>query len=153
MIQLVDQTTFGNPLGNCFAACVASLLGLPVKEVPNFCYLYEDAEWYDEFLKWLKPRGWAALTQEFGADPEGLFAWIDRCAPGIPYIAGGPTSRGMHCVLYLGRVLLHDPNPHARKSDRVGLDSVHDATFLLPDFGVQALLALRAEVTRTLNES
>jgi hypothetical protein len=32
----VDQTTFGHPGGNCFSACVASLLELPIEEVPYF---------------------------------------------------------------------------------------------------------------------
>jgi hypothetical protein len=30
----IDQTIFGFPDGNCFAACIASLLELPIEEVP-----------------------------------------------------------------------------------------------------------------------
>jgi len=143
MLTKVDQNTFGVPRGNCFAACVASLLGLKLRPpheigphdselyVPNFCYLYEDTQWYDEFIKWLKPRGYAPLTQEFPGDSAGFFAWVRRSAAHIPYIAGGPTSRGPHCCVYIGDSLWHDPNPrHGRK----GLDEVENATFLLPDF-------------------
>ncbi len=32
----VDQTTFGHPGGNCFSACVASLLEMSVDQVPYF---------------------------------------------------------------------------------------------------------------------
>lgn len=141
MLTKVDQTTFGVPHGNCFAACVASLLGLKVRSaietvdteihVPNFCYLYEDHEWYDKFLEWLKPRGYAALTQEFPGDSESFFAWVRRCAPAIPWIAGGPTPRGPHCCVYVGDTLWHDPNP---RHGRSGLIDVENATFLLPDF-------------------
>jgi hypothetical protein len=34
-MKSVDQTTFG-PNGNCFSACVASLLELPIDAVPFF---------------------------------------------------------------------------------------------------------------------
>lgn len=131
MLTRVDQTTFGTPRGNCFAACVASILGLDVADVPNFCYLYEDVEWYEKFLEWLKPRGFGALTQQFPGDPDPFFAWAARCAPSIPWIAGGSTERGLHCTVYVGTELWHDPNPHF---GRRGLDEVHDATFLLTDF-------------------
>lgn len=32
----IDQTTFGVPGGNCFSACVASLLELSIDDVPYF---------------------------------------------------------------------------------------------------------------------
>ena len=50
----VDQTRFGSPDGNCFAACVASLLEIPLEEAPNLMNL---DEWYRAFEVWLRPRG------------------------------------------------------------------------------------------------
>jgi len=34
-MNLIDQTTFGEE-GNCFAACVATVLGMRLEEVPDF---------------------------------------------------------------------------------------------------------------------
>lgn len=149
MLTRVDQTTFGIPRGNCFAACVASILGLDVPVpgstvistcdcVPNFCYLYEDTEWYEKFLEWLKPRGLAALTNEFPGDPEGFLTWVRRCAPAVPWIANGATDRGPHCCVYVGGTLWHDPNP---RHGRTGLDAVEGSTFILTDFGAASVLA------------
>lgn len=146
MLTKIDQNTFGVPRGNCFAACVASILGLKLRSptdvspepfmdffVPNFCYLYEDVEWYDRFIEWLKPRGFGALTQEFPGDPDPFFDWVHRCAATVPWIAGGSTQRGPHCCVYVGDSLWHDPNP---RHGRSGLAAVESATFLLPDFGI-----------------
>ncbi len=121
-----DQTTFGIGTGNCFAACVATLLGLPITEVPNFCCDYSDEEWYMEFVKWLKPRGLAPLTIPMSTGQFAHFKWAAVCAPKIPWIAGGQCSRGPHCVVYVGPQLLHDPNP-----TREGLTKVEDATYIL----------------------
>lgn len=41
----VDQTTFGFPGGNCFSACIASLLEMPLDDVPYFMH----GDWYDAF--------------------------------------------------------------------------------------------------------
>lgn len=129
-MKTVDQTVFGDGKGNCFAACVATILELNIESVPNFCALYPEADgtWYREFINWLAPRGLAPLTQQFPGDPDNFMRWVEKCAPKIPWIAGGPTDRGLHCCVYVGPELFHDPNPnHGRK----GLDAVDDATFLL----------------------
>lgn len=128
----VDQTVFGEGKGNCFAACVASILEIPLEEVPNFCGLHPepDGTWYREFLRWLSERGLAAMTQQFPGDPDSFMSWVRTCAPNIPWIAGGPTDRGLHCCVYVGDRLAHDPNPN---HDRKGLDTVDDATFILSE--------------------
>lgn len=124
----IDQTVFGVGKGNCFSACVATILELDLDSVPNFSALYTDETWYLEFVKWLAPRGLAPLTQQFPGDPDSFMSWVRTCAPKVPWIAGGPTDRGMHCCVYLGDQLLHDPNSmHGRK----GLDEVEMATFIL----------------------
>lgn len=126
----VDQTVYGVGTGNCFAACVASILAIELDYVPNFCALYTDDTWYNEFIKWTHARGLAPLTQMFPGDPDNFMSWVRKCAPRIPWIAGGPTERGMHCCVYIGDQLAHDPNPlHGRN----GLDDVEQATFLLTE--------------------
>lgn len=48
----VEQTKLTYPDGNCFAACVATLLELPLEAVPDF----KGDGWYDAWLEWLKLR-------------------------------------------------------------------------------------------------
>ena len=50
-----DQTIFEEGKGNCFAACVASILEIPVSEVVHFSD-GECAEWRDVVNEWLSSR-------------------------------------------------------------------------------------------------
>lgn len=126
----VDQTLFGVGVGDCFAACVASLLGLPLSAVPNFCAEHGEGDWYEHFSKWLNERGFAPLTFSLPTEAmlEAHIEWAKKFAPSIPWIAGGDTSRGKHAVVFVGSELAHDPNPNF---GRVGLTRIEDATFLL----------------------
>jgi hypothetical protein len=93
----VKQDKFGNHHGNCFAACVASLLELPLGSVPNFCVLsnYEslgESEWFDAFLWWLGELGWSYVE---------LYASYKEMANGQLCILTGKSPRGdfKHCVV------------------------------------------------------
>ena len=58
----VYQTAFGGPdsptPGDCFRACVASILELPIDEVPHFCAA---EEWIPPLQAWFRERGWMPL--------------------------------------------------------------------------------------------
>jgi hypothetical protein len=122
----IDQTTFGIPEGNCFSACVASLLHLPIAEVPNFCKAgYENPDrqgpddWPRNFIRWLQARGFFPVFAK-GTPPYefyGNFFWI----------AGGTSPRGPHAVVMYGDRMVHDPHP-----SRVGIEEVEDWTILVP---------------------
>jgi hypothetical protein len=59
----VEQTCFDLKNGNCFAACIASILELPLEEVPNFCGEGFDAPtWFVDFSKWAEERGLAVVS-------------------------------------------------------------------------------------------
>lgn len=119
-----DQTTFGHPGGNCFSACVASLLELPIDVVP---YFMEPKDWFSGFLDWLRPRGWWAFATTLVA---GGKAWYPDCY----YIMGGKSPRGDHAVVARGGEIVHDPHP-----SRVGLVAREDAIILIPlDPGARA---------------
>lgn len=112
----VGQTTFGHPGGNCFSACVASLLELPIDDVPYFM-AGDGAEWFDRLAEWLKPRGLYPLLFKWSADwPKTGFG-----------ILGGKSSRGDHAVVGYGREVVHDPHP-----SREGLLAIEDVTILVP---------------------
>jgi hypothetical protein len=127
-VQLIDQTIFGEAVGNCLAACVATLLELPLTDVPNFCAEHGDG-WFPHFCRWLQERDHAALYQRFNtaADVQAHLDHAREFAPNVPWIAGGLSRRGPHACIYLGDRLLHDPFPHGR----TGLHRIEDAVFLV----------------------
>ncbi len=94
----VDQTTYGPNDGNCFSACLASILEIPLAEVPLFLGAY-----WDDFLPWLADRGLSA----------SIYRSTDYVPPGFS-IAGGRSKRfagRMHaCIAYDG-IVVHDPHP------------------------------------------
>lgn len=111
----VDQTTFGQPGGNCFSACVASLLHLTIGDVP---YFMGASDWVEEFANWLSPRWLYPVTircQSGDWRPRGF------------YILGGESPRGSHAVVALHGRIVHDPHP-----SRDGLIRIEDATMLVP---------------------
>jgi hypothetical protein len=111
-VKPVDQTTFGAPGGNCFSACVASLLELPIEEVPYFM----TDEFPGNFTKWLELRGLYFLRFKYVFMPPGF------------YIMGGLGARGMpHSVVMSGSLLVHDPHP-----SRAGLVRLEEITVLVP---------------------
>lgn len=109
----VDQTIFGAPNGNCFAACVASILELPLEDVPNFCA--RDG-WFLALRDWLKPHG--LFPMAFDDVNDETFEYIGDALS----IVSGPAARGhLHACVYRGAELLHDPHP-----SRAGLISFKD---------------------------
>lgn len=105
----VYQTTFGEPNGNCFAACVASLLEIPIEQVPEF--MHKDGKlnwnWYDEFRDWLLQYGYTPLMLN-NDDP----GWI-TALKGAHYLMGVKGSHGrMHSVIGFNGEVVHDPYKH-----------------------------------------
>jgi hypothetical protein len=118
----VDQTTFGVPGGNCFSACVASLLELPIGAVPYF--MHHGDGWWDAFLAWLAPRGLDALCFELPASGDAA-VWYPR---GFHVLSGkSPRGDHTHSVVARGRDVVHDPHP-----DRTGVETRHDVVVLVP---------------------
>jgi hypothetical protein len=97
----VYQTVFSPPLGNCVQACVASILELPLEQVPNF--MLADDLWREAFDEFLEPYGLYTMTT-YVTDvwkPEGY------------HLICGPSPRGdyWHAIVgYKGKAV-HDPYP------------------------------------------
>ena len=138
----IDQTILGDdPIrhGNCFAACVATALGKPLKDIPHF------VEWGQQFHNGKvhdqddadRKHWWAMFlgyTFALGLMPEKRDT-IDDSEPGEILFVAGLSPRGiMHQVLYRDGQLWHDPHP-----SRAGLASIdEDEIFSLrpvPDAG------------------
>lgn len=112
----IDQTTFGHPGGNCFSACVASLLEIEIEAVPYFMGVQD---WVPGFAKWLERYGYYPVFVSQ--------APTDDWHPKGFYILGGQSPRGPHAVVARGLEVVHDPHP-----SRDGLSKIEDCTLLVP---------------------
>lgn len=109
----VDQTKFGRGEGNCFAACIASILEVPLEALPNING-YSDDEW------WTKTQRWVEENSDYSYIEVNITS-LEEANPifGSSYwIATGKSPRGdfRHAVVYLRGKMVHDPHP-----DRKGL--------------------------------
>lgn len=119
----VDQTTFGGkdaPLeqqGNCFQACVATVLQMPLEEAFDARQDADD-KWFDEFVKWLEQYGlgciWIETTLEKPA-PCSAFRGIHIAECMSKTLYQGEN----HVVVINDGLLFHDPNPHAKEQGNI----------------------------------
>lgn len=140
--EWVDQRVMHDPphsQGDCMAACVASVLGLPPEVVPNIAAICgdDDSKAWDYFGGWLRERGCGFMV--FNAPKDWRFTTMPT---GLVCIAGGASPRGAaqgHAVVWeidkTGGRMLHDPHP-----SRAGLvGSPTEFYVLLPlDLGTTA---------------
>ena len=97
----VTQTIFTAPGGDCMAACVASILDLPLDAVPN--PQGEDSAWFLEWVAFLAPYNLSILTFLDGGD------WIPR---GYSILCGkSPRGDWNHAVVCFDGEMVHDPHP------------------------------------------
>lgn len=117
----VDQTLFGGKEGNCYAACLASLLELSIDDVPNFCA--HPGNWLGRAEEWTRKNH--GLTM-LGFRPKGEGAFY--CIPAVYHIMAGKSPRGLdHAVVAFQGQMVHDPHP-----SRDGLVSAREYEFLFP---------------------
>ena len=110
----IKQTWLGgldapkNGDGNCFQACVASILEIPLEGSFNHG-LFSDGEWFEKFNEWLVQYGLASIFIECSSDnPLG-----STKLRGI-HIAEMETAESLlkHAVVIDGDKILHDPMPY-----------------------------------------
>lgn len=110
----VDMLVLNDPengkVGDCFRACLASLLEVSAEEVPHF--LHDDCSikiFYERIADFLKPRGLKFIE---------LWSYDKEWHPNVEYhTIHGDTTRGTyHAVVGKNGVVVHDPHP-----SRVGL--------------------------------
>lgn len=115
----VDQTQFAGEGagGNCVQASLASILNLPLSDVPHFLEIANTPqEWEFAFEDWLAERGIGFVRRE------GEYIWDGY------YLASGPSPRGVsHMVVYHDGNLVHDPHP-----SRAGINAVSRIYVLAP---------------------
>lgn len=138
----VDQTTFGTKRwphlpGNCLSACVASILDMPIENVPLFVEKGDpvDGIWPERLERWLAGRGLGALILPKSvvlAPPLGFYI-----------LYGRSVKNHEHAVVAKGNSIAHDPHP-----SRTGLAQV-DCVILITSAGSPS----REEIDRAINEN
>lgn len=117
IMKPAHQTKFGYPDGNCHAAALASVLEIPLKEIPDFGV---DDDWYDRFARYMISRH-ALQPLDFILPDDGVHdLWI----PQGYHLINGTSERGLlHSVVgFMGEVEF-DPHP-----DNTGLKTVDSYT-------------------------
>ena len=99
----VNQTVRGK-LGNCFAACVASILELPIESLPDHFVDEEgnaDDHWVDLWVDFLRPYGLGIIYADamFSRQPQG-YAIAEMAVKDHPW---------NHAVVCLNGEVVHDP--------------------------------------------
>lgn len=121
----VDQTKFGNE-GNCFAACIASILEIPLQEVPDLAAAMQAKKNFRRILAdWLHLRGLTYVELEIGKPNWSMGDWN----PPTYHIIGGDSPRGVeggHAVVGYAGTMVHDPHP-----SRAGVSKVTDWSFFI----------------------
>lgn len=103
----VPQSRFGAE-GDCFDACLATLLDMPLNRVN---YFRGEDTWYADLQVWLAPMGLAYVEVDC-AKSNPLY----RFPLPVLAIAGGPSSRGYQHAIVVElrgweRKMIHDPHP------------------------------------------
>ena len=103
MTKPVNQTKFGKFEGNCLAACLASIFGIGIEDVPDFGL---DTLWYTRFEKW--------MIEIFSLQPVDLdIANLADWKPKGYHLISGKSPRGDydHCIVGKNGRPVHDPYP------------------------------------------
>jgi hypothetical protein len=110
----VDQTRFGNPGGNCFQAALASILELPLEEVPDFCNENWDGDWASDLNEWLSARGLLCVCFDVKEMDADWITWMtDKCYC-LASVISAITEGATHAVVYYKGCVVHDPHPSRR---------------------------------------
>jgi hypothetical protein len=120
----VDMRQLGER-GDCMRACLASILDLPLDDVPDFVNEGDPAFWFGRAQSWLRPQGKRMVWVDPSIAP---FVNVDEA---VLHIKVGFANRASialnetHAVVGLGETIVHDPHP-----SRAGLAEVREFFFL-----------------------
>lgn len=133
----VKQTIFDSINGNCFGACLASLLEIPLDDVPNFGAPGEKEYTTKNLNEFLQQHGYFHVSVGIKSILNRPDAALIKHYRGY-YIMIGHSHRGdwNHAIIYRGSKLVFDPMPdvgykHGLKGTVFGAKH-YEATFLVP---------------------
>lgn len=110
----VDQLYIHDPengvIGDCMHACLASILEIPITDVPDFRVHFEkesSCDWWNAIIDWLDSLGYEIYPLPSEE--------INNLPPSWYYIASGPTKRFggkiLHVCIGQDGKIVHDPHP------------------------------------------
>ena len=113
----ITQTVLTAPGGDCFPACLASILEMNLADVPNF----QGSDWQRRYHDWLQPLGLAMITAGLPHEDD-LRNWPEIVLPGYTILAiDSPRFPGFfHAVVALDGQVVWDPHPAAKAEDFLG---------------------------------
>jgi len=103
----IEAPTDGH--GNCFQACVASVLEIPIEGAFNHG-VFSDEKWFGEFNTWLKQYKLACIFIECSEEKPLHSPPIY----GIHIAEMIPKSGTRHAVVIDGDKVVHDPYPNSK---------------------------------------
>lgn len=115
-ISKVYQTEFGEGNGNCWSACIASMLKMKLEDVPNFCLNVNT--WWKDTQEWMMNRGMFLIEMEINNDS----LYVSDVPDGIHCIMSGKSPRGDFHHSVIGR--------HNKGTFYYKFDPHPDGTFL-----------------------
>ncbi|MDB5541901.1 MAG: Bcep22 3 [Devosia sp.] len=97
--------------GDCYRACLASILELQTAQVPHFIQdRATKPEWRDDERAWLSARGLQPIIMVLKLPLPTILECLGPMNPGVHYIVGGMGANGMpHAVVACGASIVHDP--------------------------------------------
>lgn len=139
---------------DCYQACVATLLGLQLADVPNFMRQaaahpsakgWRVPEIHKLVREWARPRGLAPLFLSSTFPLQALLDKMEADNPGVPFILGGLSRFGTgHAVIVHRGRIVHEPTPGYGPEDGGVVapqpDGAFEVTFFvtLPPWAVSA---------------
>jgi len=115
--MLVEHDPGNGMYGDCFRACIASLLDYDDPEnVPHVFKDYRSGDGerlLDQMRAWLKENhGLDHISFPFQSQSlDDMLQWMKEMIGDTPCILLGRSKRSNHCVLVCDGVIVHDPNP------------------------------------------
>ena len=100
--------------GDCFRASIASILELPIEEVPHFLHDGNQELWLERFTAFLNPLGYFMMSiPAANWDFEG---WMNesKIKGDIYHLISDQSPRfenELHCVVGRNGAVIHDPHP------------------------------------------
>lgn len=154
MIPVFQTRYASETFGNCFEACLASILELPLSAIPDRAALVDHDAWadrlatvrrqggdvgsvelsaeYDEgedlLREWLRARGLAWVQLDVREERQWLEYAADIALRWIAHTRHGDRAETSHATVWLGEECVHNPT---RGASGEGLGHVYAATLLV----------------------
>lgn len=129
----VDQDRHGLN-GNCMAACLASILEVPLTEVPfpDVSRLGDSLAWrtiFQGWLDWLEPMNLTLVEVDAGTLAGPPRGWTIMGVESPLQDPREPSKKLLHALVALNGKVMHDPNAE-RRAQRYQYTKITDYTVL-----------------------